>query len=47
MTKRSVRQELEAEYGIDLGGRKDEIGRIVEAVIENVSEICTSDPSSK
>jgi chitin synthase len=34
MTKRSVRQKLEEEYGTDLGGRKDEISRIVEAVIE-------------
>lgn len=34
MTKRSVRQQLEQEYGIDMGGRKDEISRIVEAVIE-------------
>ena len=34
LTKRSVRRQLEQEYGTDLGGRKDEIGRIVEAVIE-------------
>lgn len=34
MTKRSVRQQLEQEYGIDMGGRKDEISRIVETVIE-------------
>jgi hypothetical protein len=34
MTKRSVRQQLEQEYGVDLGGRKDEISRIVESVIE-------------
>ena len=35
LTKRSVRRQLEREYGTDLGGRKDEIGRIVEAVIEH------------
>jgi hypothetical protein len=34
LTKRSVRRQLEQEYGIDLAGRKDEIGRMVEAVIE-------------
>lgn len=40
LTKRSVRRQLEQEYGTDLGGRKDEIGRIVEAVIEqDVREI--------
>jgi hypothetical protein len=40
LTKRSVRRQLELEYGTELGGRKDEIGRIVEAVIEqDVREI--------
>lgn len=33
MTKRSVRRQLEQEYGVDLGERKDEISRIVEAVM--------------
>ena len=35
LTKRNVRQRLEQEYGVDLGSRKDEISRIVEAVIEH------------
>lgn len=34
LTKRSVRRQLEEEYGTDLGRRKDEISRIVETVIE-------------
>ena len=34
MTKRSVRQKLEQEYGMNLGGRRGEISRLVEAVIE-------------
>lgn len=41
LTKRSVRRQLEQEYGTDLGGRRDEIGRIVEAVIQHdVSATC-------
>jgi len=35
LTKRSVRQQLEEEYGVDLGSRKDEISRMVERVIEH------------
>jgi hypothetical protein len=48
LTKRSVRRQLEQEYGIDLGGRKDEVGRIVEAVIEqDVRAIRACDRFSK
>jgi len=35
LTKRSVRQQLEEEYGVDLGSRKEEISRMVERVIEH------------
>jgi hypothetical protein len=43
LTKRSVRQHLEQEYEVDLGSRKDEISRMVEAVIEqDVSPKCTT-----
>jgi chitin synthase len=34
MTKRNVRRQLEEEYGVDLKSRKDEIGRIIEDVLE-------------
>jgi hypothetical protein len=33
LTKRRVRQRLEQEFGVDLGLRKDEIGRMVEVII--------------
>lgn len=37
MTKRNVRRQLEEQYGVDLKSRKDEIGRIIEDVLEGES----------
>lgn len=42
MTKRNVRRQLEEEYGVDLKSRKDEIGRIIEDVLEGESRLSAS-----
>lgn len=33
LTKKGVRKQLEEEFGVGLGARKDEIGRIIERVL--------------
>lgn len=37
MTKRAVRKQLEEEYGVDLGPRKEELRRIIEDVLSGKS----------
>lgn len=46
LTKKGVRKQLEEEFGVGLGGRKDEIGRIIERVLSGESSLVLSSKAS-